>query len=151
SNQFQLDVYGETLDALYQCRRLGVPPAEPAWRLEQAILKHLETVWHEPDEGIWEGRGPRRQFTHSRVLAWVAFDRAVKAVEKLGMDGPVDRWRAQRDAIHEEVCDKGFYKQKNAFVQYYGSTDLDASLLMIPQVGFLPPHDPRVVGTVEAV
>jgi GH15 family glucan-1,4-alpha-glucosidase len=149
--QFQLDVYGEVMGLLYLARRSGLEPDENAWRVERALLEHLESAWERPDEGIWEVRGPRRHFTHSKVMAWVAFDRAVKAVEKFGQDGPVERWRRLRDAVHADVCRRGFDPSQNSFVQYYGSTDLDASLLMIPLVGFLPAHDPRVAGTVEAV
>jgi GH15 family glucan-1,4-alpha-glucosidase len=151
SNQFQLDVYGELIDALYQARRVGLKEDEPAWALEKAVLKFLETAWQKPDDGIWEVRGPRRDFTHSKVMAWVAFDRAVKAVEKFKLEGPVERWRQLRDTIHREVCAKGFNRDLNAFVQYYGTTELDAALLMVPLVGFLPPDDPRVQGTVEAI
>jgi GH15 family glucan-1,4-alpha-glucosidase len=149
--QFQLDVYGELLDALYQSRRIGLEPEQAAWGLEKSIVEFLESAWHNPDEGIWEVRGPRRHFTHSKVMAWVAFDRAVKMVEKFGVDGPLDRWRAQRDAVHREVCEKGFDPEKNSFVQYYGSQTPDASLLMIPLVGFLPADDPRMAGTVACV
>jgi GH15 family glucan-1,4-alpha-glucosidase len=151
SNQFQLDVYGELLDAMYQSRRVGIEEEQAEWRLEQALLKFLEGAWQKPDEGIWEVRGPRRPFTYSKVMAWVAFDRAVKAVEQFGLDGPVERWRMLRAAVHEEVCREGFHAGRGAFVQYYGSNELDASLLMIPLVGFLPPGDPRVVGTVRAI
>jgi GH15 family glucan-1,4-alpha-glucosidase len=149
--QFQLDVYGELIDAMYQSRRIGFEPEQAAWDLEKAIVGFLESGWRQPDEGIWEVRGPRRHFTHSKVMAWVAFDRAVKAVEKFAVEGPIDRWRQIRDAIHGEVCAHGFDGDKNSFVQYYGSTEPDASLLMIPLVGFLPPDDPRVVGTVACV
>jgi GH15 family glucan-1,4-alpha-glucosidase len=149
--QFQLDVFGELLDVLYQSRRIGLEPEQAAWNLEAALVKFLETAWQQPDEGIWEVRGPRRHFTHSKVMAWVALDRAVKAVEKFGMEGPVDRWRKLRDTIHSEVCTKGFDRDKNSFVQYYGSTEPDASLLMIPLVGFLPATDPRMAGTVACI
>lgn len=149
--QFQLDVYGELLDAIYQSRRIGLEAEQAAWDLEKTIVCFLESAWKQPDEGIWEVRGPRRHFTHSKVMAWVAFDRAVKMVEKIGMEGPVDRWRALRDAVHQEVCSKGFDSSKNSFVQYYGSTEPDASLLMIPLVGFLPADDPRVAGTVACI
>ena len=115
------------------------------------MLKFLESHWQQPDEGIWEIRGPRRHFTHSKVMAWVAFDRAVKDVEAFGLDGPVERWRQVRDAIHAQVCAAGYDAQRNTFVQSYGSPHLDASLLLIPQVGFLPPDDPRVRGTVDAI
>jgi GH15 family glucan-1,4-alpha-glucosidase len=150
-SQFQLDVFGELMDSQYLARRSGVEENENAWRVERTMLDYLEKAWQEPDEGIWEVRGPRRHFTHSKVMAWVAFDRAVKEVEGLGMEGPVERWRAARDAIHQQVCAKGYDPQRNTFVQYYGTDELDASLLMIPLVGFLPPQDPRVHGTVEAI
>jgi len=149
--QFQLDVYGELLDAMYQSRRIGLEPEQAEWNLEKAVVRVLESAWQQPDEGIWEVRGPRRHFTHSKVMAWVAFDRAVKAVEKFNLDGPVDRWREVRDAIHQEVCSTGFDRELNSFVQYYGSKEPDASLLMIPLVGFLPPDDPRVAGTVACI
>ncbi len=149
--QFQLDVYGEMMDSLYLARRTGLPPDENAWRVQRVLMDFLESAWAKPDDGIWEVRGPRRHFTHSKVMAWVAMDRAVKAVESFGGDGPVERWRKVRTAIHNEVCGKGFNPDRNAFVQYYGATELDASLLMIPLVGFLPPEDPRVRGTVEAI
>jgi GH15 family glucan-1,4-alpha-glucosidase len=149
--QFQLDVYGELLDAMYQSRRVGLEPEEAAWDLEKAIIGFLESAWKMPDEGIWEVRGPRRHFTHSKIMAWVAFDRAVKMVEKFDVEGPVDPWRSIRDAIHKEVCEQGFNRDKNSFVQYYGSTEPDASLLMAPLVGFLPPEDPRVAGTVACI
>jgi GH15 family glucan-1,4-alpha-glucosidase len=151
ANQLQLDVYGEVIDALHLARRMGLEPDADAWRLEQALLRYLEEAWQEPDEGIWEVRGPRRPFTHSKVMAWVAFDRAVKAVEQYGLDGPVDRWRQVRDQVHADVCRHGYDTARNTFTQYYGSTELDASLLMIPLVGFLPATDPRMVGTVQAI
>jgi GH15 family glucan-1,4-alpha-glucosidase len=150
--QFQLDVYGEIMDAFYASRSHSVAPGgEDAWRVQTLLMQFLESHWNEPDEGIWEVRGPRRHFTHSRVMAWVAVDRAVKIVERYGADGPVEKWRKLRDAIHKDVCDHGFNPKRNAFVQYYGSDTLDASLLMIPMVGFLPPKDPRMVATVEAI
>jgi GH15 family glucan-1,4-alpha-glucosidase len=151
SEQFQLDVYGEVLDMLHLCRRQGLPESKPTWRFEHALLKFLETAWKEPDEGLWEVRGPRRHFTHSKVMAWVAVDRAVKAVEDYDLKGPVDRWRQCRDAIHGEICEQGFNSKLNSFVQYYDSDLLDASLLMIPLVGFLPAKDERVQGTVAAI
>jgi GH15 family glucan-1,4-alpha-glucosidase len=150
-NQLQLDVYGEVMDALHLARRTGIPADEATWSLQKALLGFLEQAWCQPDEGIWEVRGPRRHFTHSKVMAWVAFDRAVKAVERYGADGPVDRWRQLRAAVHGEVCEKGFDFERNTFTQSYGSQDLDASLLMIPLVGFLPATDRRVVGTVSAI
>ena len=149
--QFQLDVYGELMDAMHLARRGGLAPDENAWRVERALVDHLESCWSEPDHGIWEMRGPKRHFTHSKVMAWVAVDRMVKAVEKYGLHGPVERWRSLRAKIHEEVCRCGFDRARNTFVQYYGGTDLDASLLMIALVGFLPPKDPRIKGTVEAI
>ena len=151
SEQFQLDVYGEVLDSLHQMRSMGIDGDEDAWQVERALLDFLEGAWREPDEGIWEVRGGRRDFTHSKVMAWVAFDRAVRAVEEFGLDGPVERWRAQRDEVHREVCTEGFDAERNAFTQSYGSRALDASTLMIPLVGFLPCTDPRVVGTIEAI
>jgi GH15 family glucan-1,4-alpha-glucosidase len=152
SGQFQLDVYGELLDAMYQSRRVGLEAEQAEWGVELALLDFLEKAWHEPDDGIWEVRGPRRQFTHSKVMAWVAFDRAVKAVEKFGLQGPVDRWRQTRQAIHEQVCREGFNRELGSFVQFYGARkNFDAALLMIPLVGFLPATDARVKGTVEAI
>jgi GH15 family glucan-1,4-alpha-glucosidase len=149
--QFQLDVYGEVMDTLHLGRRIGLESDEPAWDLQRALLEFLESNWREPDEGIWEIRGPRRHFTHSKVMAWVALDRAVKAVELAGLDGPVERWRALRQEIHEEVCRDGYDAERDAFVQSYGDRRLDASLLLIPLVGFLPATDPRVKGTVAAI
>lgn len=151
STQLQLDVYGEVMDVLHQGRRVGAPHDDAAWDLQRALLETLEGRWREPDEGIWEVRGPRRHFTHSKVMAWVAADRAVKAVERHGFDGPVERWRALRATIHDEVCAEGFDADRNTFVQSYGDRRLDGSLLMIPLVGFLPPEDPRVAGTVDAI
>jgi GH15 family glucan-1,4-alpha-glucosidase len=149
--QFQLDVFGEIMDSLYVARRSGVEPNENAWRVSRVLLDYLEKAWREPDEGIWEVRGPRRHFTHSKVMAWVAVDRALKGMERFGLEGPAERWRQLRDAIHAEVCQKGYDPARNTFVQYFGESELDASLLMIPLVGFLPPDDPRVRGTVEAI
>jgi GH15 family glucan-1,4-alpha-glucosidase len=151
SCQFQLDVYGEVMDALHQGRRVGIEEEEFAWGLQCALMDFLESAWKEPDEGIWEVRGPRRHFTHSKVMAWVAADRAVQAVARFGNHGPVHRWRALRDTIHDEVLTNGFDAERNAFTQYYGSKDVDAALLMIPLVGFLPPDDPRVLGTLAAI
>ena len=149
--QLQLDVYGEVMDALHHGRTGKLDSSEVGWELQLELLKHLEMIWKEPDHGIWEVRGRRRQFTNSKVMAWVAFDRAVKTVEQFGMDGPVERWRALRYTIHEEVCRFGFSSEIGAFVQSYGSKDLDASALLIPLVGFLPADDARVRSTVEAV
>src|SRR6266542_2826531 len=151
STQFQLDVYGEVTDSLYCARRVGLPPDENAWRVARAMVEFVESVWKDPDEGIWEVRGPRRPFTHSRVMAWVAVDRAVEAVERYGHEGPVDRWRQLRTVIHDDVCKNGYDPAMGAFVQFYGSKLLDASLLMIPLVGFLPAKDSRVLCTVKAI
>jgi GH15 family glucan-1,4-alpha-glucosidase len=149
--QFQLDVYGEVVDALYCARRHGLPADDDAWRLQRHFVAFVEKAWMEPDEGIWEVRGPRRHFTHSKVMAWVALDRAVKSVERFGLDGPVDGWRRLRAAIHADICARGFDTARGTFVQSYDSDLLDASLLMMPLVGFLPARDPRVVGTVRAI
>jgi GH15 family glucan-1,4-alpha-glucosidase len=150
SSQLQLDVWGEVQDALWAGRRAGLAASDDAWELQLKLMEHLEGAWQEPDEGIWEVRGPRRKFTHSKVMAWVAFDRAVRSVEAFGLDGPVDRWRALREEVHRDVLANGV-DERGAFVQSYGSTDLDASLLLVPLTGFLPPHDPRVRATVEAI
>ncbi|MCI0743089.1 MAG: glycoside hydrolase family 15 protein [Gemmataceae bacterium] len=151
STQFQLDVFGEVVDSLYTSQRAGLQADENAWRVARALVGYLEKAWRDPDEGIWEVRGPRRHFTHSKVMAWVAADRMVKAAEHFGVEGPVEDWRNLRDTIHAEVCEKGFDNKRNSFVQYFGSKELDASLLMIPLVGFLPASDPRVRGTVTAI
>jgi GH15 family glucan-1,4-alpha-glucosidase len=151
AGQIQLDVYGEVLDALYVGRRAGLAPDASGWALECALVDHLEAIWDQPDDGIWEVRGGRRHFTHSKVMAWVAFDRAVRSAEEFGLEAPLDRWCAVRDKIHDEVCERGFDPAQNAFVQSYGSTALDASLLLVPLVGFLPADDPRVRGTLAAI
>jgi GH15 family glucan-1,4-alpha-glucosidase len=152
SGQYQLDVYGEVMSALFQANRVGDPPTSSTWDLQTALMEFLETGWKEPDDGIWEVRGPRRPFTHSKVMAWVAVDRAVKTIEQCpGIEGPLERWRTLRDAIHDEVLEKGYSEKVGAFTQYYGSDALDASLLMVPLMGFLPATDPRVVSTVEAI
>ncbi|MGI9120298.1 MAG: glycoside hydrolase family 15 protein [Acidimicrobiales bacterium] len=151
SAQFQLDVYGEVLDSLHQARKVGIDNKEPAWDLQRALLHNLERVWQQPDEGLWEVRSGRQHFTHSKVMAWVALDRAVSGVEHFGLSGPVDQWRRLRAEIHDDVCSKGFDAERNTFVQHYGSKNLDASLLMLPLVSFLPPDDPRIRGTVEAI
>jgi GH15 family glucan-1,4-alpha-glucosidase len=151
AGQLQLDVYGELMDALHQGRKHGLPPNEAAWDMQRSLLAHLETCWRDPDEGLWEVRGPRRHFTYSKVMCWVAFDRAVKAVEEFGYEGPVDHWRKVRDEIHADVCKKGYSAKRGAFVQSYRSRDLDASLLLIPMTGFLPCSDPRVKSTIEAI
>ena len=149
--QFQLDVFGELSVTMYECRKAGLERSESGWSVGKALASSLERLWHEPDEGIWEVRGPRRHFVHSKVMAWVAFDRMIRSVEEHGLDGPVERWRELRDQIHREVCERGYNPDLRAFVQSYGSNDLDASLLLIPLVGFLPASDPRVVSTVEAI
>jgi GH15 family glucan-1,4-alpha-glucosidase len=151
STQLQVDVYGEVLDALYQARRRGLKGSPEAWALSRKLLEWLESGWREPDEGIWEVRGPRRHFTHSKVMAWVAFDRAVKTVERLDREGPLDRWRKLRTELRKSILEEGYNAERGAFVQYYGSDRLDASLLLIPLVGFLPATDERVVGTVDAI
>jgi len=151
SEQFQLDVYGELMDATDRARRHGIAEPPVAWELQLALMEFVSEHWSEPDDGIWEVRGPRRHFTHSKVMAWVAFDRAVRAVERYGKQGPVEQWRKARDEVHAEVLDKGWREDRGAFTQYYGAETLDASILMLPIVGFLPPDDHRVVSTVEAV
>jgi GH15 family glucan-1,4-alpha-glucosidase len=150
SRQFQLDVYGEVMDTLHLARA-HLQPDEHAWRVQVGLLEFLSSRWTQPDEGLWEVRGPRRHFTHSKVMAWVAFDRAIKDAKTYGLDGPVEAWQKVRDAIHAEVCERGFDAKANTFVQSYESTHVDASLLLIPQVGFLPPDDPRVIGTIAAI
>ncbi|HEX4406413.1 MAG TPA: glycoside hydrolase family 15 protein [Polyangia bacterium] len=150
-DQLQLDVFGELEDALFQARRLGIAPDEWAWSLEKNLLAVLARRWKDPDHGIWEVRGPLRHFVHSKVMAWVAFDRAIKSVERFGLDGPVDEWRARRDEIHAEVCARGYDARRKNFTRSYEEQGVDASLLLLPLVGFLPIDDPRIAGTVAAV
>ena len=150
-HQLQIDVYGEVMDAFHQARLGGLAPGESGWAVQLALLERLQSVWAEPDESIWEIRGPRRHFTYSKVMAWVAFDRAIKSAERFGLEGPVDRWRRMRSVIHEDVCRRGFDSELGSFVQAYDGRELDASLLLLPAVGFLPPDDPRVRGTVQAI
>ncbi|MFH8577870.1 glycoside hydrolase family 15 protein [Streptomyces zaomyceticus] len=151
-DQFQLDVYGEVMDSLHRAREAGIPAERHAWNLQLSLLGFLESTWREPDEGLWEVRGPRRHFTHSKVMAWVAADRAVRTLEAdPSLPGDVARWRTMRDEIHAQVCAMAYDPARNTFTQAYGSPELDAATLLIPQVGFLPPDDPRVVGTVDAV
>jgi GH15 family glucan-1,4-alpha-glucosidase len=151
SAQFQLDVYGELMDVLHQARAHGVPPDESAWDLQKDLMDFLESHWDDPDNGLWEMRGPRRDFTHSKVMAWVGVDRAVKSVENFGLDGPARRWKGLREQIFDEVCDKGYNRHRRTFTQYYGSTALDSALLIMPAVGFLPATDKRMRGTVAAI
>ncbi|NKJ46607.1 glucoamylase [Burkholderia sp. SG-MS1] len=149
--QRQLDVYGEVMNALHLARVGGLQADDTAWNVQRALLEHLGTIWQEPDEGIWETRGGRQHFTFSKVMAWVAFDRAIRSAEMFKLDGPLDEWRATRAQIHAEVCEKAWNTGLDAFSQYYGSDQLDASVLLLPMVGFLPPHDPRIKGTVAAI
>jgi GH15 family glucan-1,4-alpha-glucosidase len=151
SMQFQLDVYGEVLDTLHLARQFGMGTDGEAWSLARHLVEFVAEHWQEPDEGLWEVRGPRQHFTHSKVMAWVAMDRAVRAVEKHNLEGDVEGWRNVRDAIRAEVLERGFDPERNTFTQHYGSRELDASLLMIPLVHFLPATDPRMVGTIEAI
>ncbi len=151
SEQFQLDVYGEVLAAMHLSRVMKIDGDPANWHLEKHLVDFVEANWMKPDEGIWEIRGPRRHFTHSKVMAWVAVDRAVRGVEEFGLDGDVERWRKLRQAIHDEVCEKGFHPGVKAFTQFYGSEKLDAAVLMIPLVGFLPATDERVRSTVERI
>jgi GH15 family glucan-1,4-alpha-glucosidase len=147
----QLDVYGEVMDAMYQARRYDVGASLPAWELGREVLGLLEQRWPEPDEGIWEVRGGRRHFTHSKVMAWVAFDRGIRLCEEFGREGPLERWRAIRNEIHAQVCRQAWNQELGSFTQSYGDSRLDASLLLLPLVGFLPPEDPRIRGTLEGV
>ena len=149
--QLQLDVFGEVLDVMYQARHYDLAPTGAGWNLQKCLVDHLATIWEEPDEGIWEVRGGPQHFTYSKVMAWVALDRAVKGIEEFGLDGPLDRWRALRADIHRDVCEKGYNAGKGTFVQAYGSSQLDASLLLLPLVGFLPAEDERVRNTVTAI
>lgn len=151
AGQLQLDVYGEVTEALHLAHMTGLARNDYASVLQLKLIRYLEDHWDEPDEGIWEVRGPRRHFVHSKVMAWVAVDRTVKLIESGDVDGPLDRWRELRDEIHRDVCEKGYDPERNTFTQSYGSQELDASLLLIPQMGFLPPDDKRVIGTIEAI
>jgi GH15 family glucan-1,4-alpha-glucosidase len=146
-----LDVYGEIMDAMHQGRKAGIEPDRPAWDLQLALMEFVEANWQRPDEGIWEVRGGARHFTHSKMMAWVAADRAVKAVEQFGYEGPADRWRALRKEIADDIMTRGFDERRNTFTQFYGSRELDASLLMMPLVGFLPATHERMRGTVTAI
>ncbi|MFF2030149.1 glycoside hydrolase family 15 protein [Arthrobacter sp. NPDC058192] len=151
AGQLQLDVWGEVLDCLSLTRNSILMHTDDAWDVQVAVMEHLETAWRLPDNGLWEIRGPQRHFTHSKVMAWVAADRMVKGVRDYGLTGPADRWEEMRDTIHDEVMANGFDAERNTFVQSYGRPELDASLLLLPRVGFLPPDDPRIIGTIDAV
>ena len=151
SDQLQLDIYGEVMGALHRARGGGLSHETSAWPLQCAMMEHLEAIWQQPDEGLWEVRGGRRHFTFSKIMAWVAFDRSVIDAERYGFEAPVERWRGVRDAIHAAVCEQGFDAELNAFTQSFGSREMDASLLLIARVGFLPPQDPRVLGTVAEI
>jgi GH15 family glucan-1,4-alpha-glucosidase len=150
-DQLQLDIFGYVIEVFYAAEKLGLPHLPQSWKFICKILNYLESVWQCPDEGIWEVRGPKRHFVHSKVMVWSAYNWGIKAHEEFGLDGPVDKWRKIRDAVFAEICDKGFDQERNSFVQFYGSKDVDASLLMIPLVGFLPADDPRMKGTVKAI
>jgi GH15 family glucan-1,4-alpha-glucosidase len=150
-SQLQLDVFGEVMDALHQARVGGLGDTRGGWELQKALVTHLTGIWDTPDYGLWEVRGAPQHFTHSKVMAWVAFDRAIQSAELSGIDAPLDEWRQLRQRIHDEVCANAFNPELNSFVQAYGSTELDASLLLLPLVGFLPPDDPRMEGTLAAI
>lgn len=151
-NQLQLDVYGEVMDSLSLSRSSGLSTKPHMWSIQAALMQWLQSEWRQPDEGLWEVRGGRRHFVHSKVMVWVAADRAVRALEENpGLEGDLDGWRALRDEVHREVCEKGFDRERNTFTQYYGSRELDAALLLIGRVGFLPPDDPRLRGTIDAI
>ena len=149
--QLQLDVYGELVDAFHQSRMAKLKLDDGSWALECVVLEHLAEEWDRPDHGIWERRGDGKHYVSSKVMTWVAFDRGIKSAETFGFEAPLDKWRKLRDTIHRDVCDKGFDREQNCFVESYGSKLLDASILMLPSVGFLPPSDPRVRGTLEAI
>ena len=151
ANQMQLDVYGELIDTLHAAREAALQPQGEAWSLQLVLLDHLEEIWQKLDRGIWEMRGEPKAFTHSRMMCWVAFDRAVKSVEQFGLQGPVDKWKRIRAAIHADICENGFDRRKQSFTQHYGGAALDASLLLMPQTGFLKADDPRLTGTVAAI
>ena len=151
SGQLQLDVYGELMDALYQARRGGLTPRDSDWAFQRAILEHVEGVWFNRDEGIWETRGPSQHFTFSKVMAWVALDRGIRTAEEFGLGGPLARWKQVRHTIHQDVCASGFDRDLGSFVQAYGTKGLDASLLLLPTMGFLPASDARIRGTIEAI
>jgi GH15 family glucan-1,4-alpha-glucosidase len=149
--QLQLDIFGEVMDALHQARQGGLGANEAGWAMQREFLLHLSRIWHEPDEGLWEVRSGREHFTHSKAMAWLAFDRAIRSAETFGLPGPIEEWRALRERIYEDVCSHGFNTELGHFVRAYGSKELDASLLLLPAIGFLPPNDPRIVATIEAI
>ncbi len=151
SGQIQLDIYGEVMEALYIARKTGLPQDAEVWAIQLEMLKHLAEIWDQPDDGIWEVRGGRQHFVHSKIMAWLAFDSAIRSAQEFALEGPIERWKNLRDRIHAEVCLKGFDKKRNSFVQYYGAKGVDAALLLIPMIGFLPANDPRVAGTVKAI
>jgi GH15 family glucan-1,4-alpha-glucosidase len=151
SEQFQLDVWGEVLDSAYQGRKRGLSHEPASWCLQRALVSEVEKLWFQPDDGIWEVRGPRRHFVHSKVMAWVAVDRAIRSVQEFGSEGPLERWIPLRADIHDEICRLGYSHEVNSFVQYFGGKELDASLLLLPIVGFLPADDPRMINTVTAI
>jgi GH15 family glucan-1,4-alpha-glucosidase len=149
--QLQLDIFGELMDTAWLALKSGIPVTDTAWNVFRTMIEHLEAIWDQPDEGLWEVRGPKKHFTHSKVMAWLAFDRALKIARRAGLEGPLDRWRAARDRVQAEVCERGYDRDRNSFTQSYGEAALDASLLMLPLVGFLPIEDPRVAGTIAAI
>ena len=151
SDQLQLDVFGELIDATYHARKHALAPVASAWAQQQTLIEHLEDIWELPDHGIWEVRGGRRQFTYSKVMAWVALDRSVRDAERFMLEAPLDRWREVRNRMHATICRRGFDDTRNTFTQSFGNRELDASLLLLPVVGFLPANDPRVRGTVAAI
>ncbi len=151
ATQMQLDIYGEMLDCFFHAQRSMSVHGEDDFRILALLLDHLEKIWHKPDEGIWETRGGPRQFTYSKVMSWVAFDRAIKLAEQQNYEAPLEKWQRIRDAIHDEVCSHAFNAEKNSFVEYYGADQLGAALLLMPQVGFLPYSDPRIKGTIDAI
>jgi GH15 family glucan-1,4-alpha-glucosidase len=150
-NQLQLDIFGEVMDALHQARQGGLGANEAGWAMQREFLNHLARIWHEPDEGLWEVRSGHEHFTHSKAMAWLAFDRAIKSAETFKLPGPVEEWREIRERIHADVCERGFNKSLGTFVRACGSKELDASLLLLPAIGFLPPNDPRIVATIAAI
>ena len=149
--QLQIDIFGEVMDALHQARQGGLGSNEAGWAMQREFLLHLASIWHEPDEGLWEVRSGSEHFTHSKAMAWLAFDRAIRSAERFNLPGPVEEWRKIRERIHTDVCSRGFDSELGSFVRAYGSKELDASLLLLPAIGFLPPNDPRIISTVEAI